>query len=68
MSARLGSAVNECMISMNDLSEKLQIKADAGRIKSAIKCLVWPLTEKDILKTVAALDRFKGLFQLGFSL
>lgn len=68
VSARLGSAVNECTTCMTELSEKLQSKADAGRTKSTIKRLVWPLTEKDILKTVAALDRYKGLFQLGLGI
>jgi len=68
VSGGLGSAVDECKSCVEEVLQKLRDKQDAGRIKTTVHHLTWPFTEKDTLKTVAMLDRFRGTFQLALSL
>lgn len=67
VSAKLSSVVSECKTALEELHEKLQKKLDAGKVKSAMYRLTWPLTENDTLRTVEMLERYRGLFQLGLS-
>lgn len=68
ISARLSSAVSECTSCMDELYEKLLRKQDTGKVKNVLRSIIWPLAEKDTLKTIATLDRLRGLFQLGLSI
>ncbi|KAK3333052.1 ankyrin repeat-containing domain protein [Cercophora scortea] len=66
-SASLGPAVDECTAELNRLQEKLQQVVDGRGMKGVMHRLIWPLTEKDTLRTMGMLERYRGLFQLGLS-
>jgi len=67
VSARLSSTIKECEERIGELLQKLQDKHDRSGVKGTVRSLKWPFIEKDLTKTVAMLDRFRGNFQLALS-
>lgn len=67
VSAKLSTTVIECQNSMDKLHQKLKKRQDAGKIKSAMYRLTWPLTEGDTLSAVDTLARYRGIFHFALS-
>ncbi len=66
-SSKLNTTVMECRSTLQELHEKLQKRQEAGKIKSALYRLTWPLTESDTLDVVNSLARYKSTLQLALS-
>ena len=60
-----GGPLEICRVELAKL--ELKLTPAEGRLKQAGRTLTWPLKEKDVQKTLSALARQRGLFQLAMT-
>ncbi len=65
--SKLDATIAECHTTLQELQEKLQKRQDAGKVKSVIYRLTWPLAERDTLEAANVLARYKGTIQLALT-
>ncbi len=66
-SSKLDATVTECGSTLRELHKKLRRRQDAGKIKSALYRLTWPLAESDTIDVMNALARHKSTLQLALN-
>jgi len=59
---QLQLSLEACQRDIQELQEKLEKMSSAGKIKTAVNRLKWPLAEDDTTKIVQKLSRYRGLF------
>ncbi len=64
--AREGGPLENCMRELEALKMKLEVK-EKGKWGKVGRVLVWPLKEKEVVKVLAGLERWKGVVGLGLS-
>lgn len=65
----LQNPLDSCLSQLNDLNKKLQPRTGQKTMRRlGLRALKWPLTKKDVDKTVAVLQRHKATFNTALNL